>query len=250
MTLSNERCVYITSAGAYLPGKPVGNDEIEDYLGLMGSKSGHLRKRMLASNGIETRYDALDKNGSTVELNQDLAAKAVLRALDGGARWIARAASNVSIDRFPMRSTFIEHAAHEHKDYQMIERDYCALGGTMEEMTETPENVGSEAISSLLFHHASQPDPVDLLGAMFVIEGLGKRKAAEWAARLRKALRLRDDQVSFLSYHGRNDEVHFDKLRNAIASAFVDRTAVERIVKTAKVTARLYVLQLEELDHF
>jgi 3-oxoacyl-[acyl-carrier-protein] synthase-3 len=167
-----------------------------------------------------------------------------------GARWIARAASNVSIDRFPMRSAFIEHAADEHKDYQMIERDYCALGGTMEEMTSTPKNVGSEALSSFMFHHASQPDPVDLLGAMFVIEGLGKRKAAEWAARLRKALRLRDDQVSFLSYHGRNDDVHFDKLRNAIASAFVDRTAAERIVKTAKVTARLYVLQLEELDHF
>jgi hypothetical protein len=79
---------------------------------------------------------------------------------------------------------------------------------------------------------------------------LAKRKAAEWAARLRKALRLRDDQVSFLSYHGRNDEVHFDKLENAIQSAFFDRRAVERIVKTAIVTARLYVLQLEELDHF
>ena len=117
-------------------------------------------------------------------------------------------------------------------------------------MTSTPKNVGSEALCSFMFHHASQPDPVDLLGAMFVIEGLGKRKAAGWAARLRKALHLRDDQVSFVSYHGRNDEVHFDKLRNAIASALVDRTAVERIVKTAKVTARLYVLQLEELDHF
>jgi hypothetical protein len=39
-----------------------------------------------------------------------------------GARWIARAASNVSIDWFPMRSAFLLHAADEHKDYQMIER--------------------------------------------------------------------------------------------------------------------------------
>jgi 3-oxoacyl-[acyl-carrier-protein] synthase III len=29
----------------------------------------------------------------------------------------------------------------------------------------------------------------------------------------------------------------------------VDRPAAERIVKTAKVVARLYALQLEELDH-
>lgn len=166
-----------------------------------------------------------------------------------GARWIARAASNVSIELFEFRSMFIQHAGEEHKDYQMIERDYVAVGGPIEEILTQPKNVGSEALSSFMFHHASQPDPIDLLGAMFVIEGLGTRKAGEWADKLKAKLKLTDKQVSFLRYHGKNDDDHFEKLRGTIRSGIIDQRMAERIVKTAKVTARLYALQLEELDN-
>lgn len=112
-----------------------------------------------------------------------------------------------------------------------------------------PKNVGSEALSSFMFHHASQPDPIDLLGAMFVIEGLGTKKAGQWADKLKAKLGLTDKQVSFLRYHGKNDDDHFDKLRGTIRSGIIDMTMAERIVKTAKVTSRLYALQLEELDN-
>lgn len=166
-----------------------------------------------------------------------------------GARWIARAASNVSIELFEFRSMFIQHAGDEHKDYQMIERDYVAVGGALEEILTQPKNVGSEALSSFMFHHASQPDPIDLLGAMFVIEGLGTKKAGEWADKLKQKLGLTDKQVSFLRYHGKNDDDHFDRLRATIRSGIIDKKMAERIVKTAKVTARLYALQLEELDN-
>ncbi len=57
------------------------------------------------------------------------------------------------------------------------------------------------ALSAFVFHRAGLPDPVDLLGAMFVIEGLGKQKTAHWADRLQQSLGLRDDQLSFLRYH-------------------------------------------------
>jgi 3-oxoacyl-[acyl-carrier-protein] synthase-3 len=166
-----------------------------------------------------------------------------------GARWIARAASNVSIELFEFRSMFIEHAGDEHRDYQMLERDFCSVGGTMDEIRAQPKNVGSEALSSFMFHHASQPDPLDLLGAMFVIEGLGTAKANEWADKLQEALGLEKKQVSFLAYHGKNDDNHFDKLRQAISSGVIDQQVAGRIVKTAKVVARLYALQLEEIDN-
>jgi 3-oxoacyl-[acyl-carrier-protein] synthase-3 len=167
-----------------------------------------------------------------------------------GARWIARAASNVSIELFPIRSMFISHAGDEHRDFQMLERDYCALGGSLEEITGTPKNVGSEALSAFMFHRASQPDPLDLLGAMFVIEGLGRLKAGQWAEALKSQLGLADGQVSFLQYHGQNDDHHFDRLREVLASGVVTGEVAPRIVKTARVVARLYALQLEELDHF
>ena len=74
-------------------------------------------------------------------------------------------------------------------------------------------------------------------------------KALRWAELLQARLGLGDDQVRFLRYHGANDDDHFELLRQVLRSPVVDRPAAERIVKTAKVVARLYALQLEELDH-
>jgi 3-oxoacyl-[acyl-carrier-protein] synthase-3 len=170
------------------------------------------------------------------------------QVMEGG-RWIALAASSMSIELFPVRSLLIGHAAEEHTDYQMIERDYCSVGGTMSELTSQPKNVGSEAFSAFMFHQASRPDPLDLFGAMFIIEGLGSAKAAGWAKQIKDALGLDDAQVSFLAYHGLNDDAHYEKLRMILSHPLIDQPLAERLVKTAKVVARLYVLQLEELGN-
>ncbi len=55
--------------------------------------------------------------------------------------------------------------------------------------------------------------------------------------------------INFLTYHGSNDDNHFDKLREVVSSGLITREIGKRIVKTAKVTARLYALQLEEIDN-
>jgi 3-oxoacyl-[acyl-carrier-protein] synthase III len=165
-----------------------------------------------------------------------------------GGRWIARAASNFSVELFDLRSAAIHHAAEEHRDFRMLEHDYVAAGGRIEEIQSSDKNVGSEALSGYLFHQASLPDPIDLLGAMFVIEGLGTAKVAGWAARLRDTLGLAPEQVTFLSYHGDADDEHFEILRQILRSDLVDRAASRRIVRTATVVARLYALQLEAID--
>jgi len=170
------------------------------------------------------------------------------QVVDGG-RWISLAAANFSAELFWLRRAAIQHAADEHCDFQMLERDFAAVGGDPWEMASTPANIGSAALSAFVFHRAGLPDPVDLLGAMFVIEGLGTRKAAGWADRLQVRLGLADDQVSFLRYHAAGDDEHFGVLRAALRSGAFDSSAVTRIVKTARVVARLYALQLEELDH-
>jgi 3-oxoacyl-[acyl-carrier-protein] synthase-3 len=165
-----------------------------------------------------------------------------------GGRWIARAASNFSVELFELRSAAIHHAAEEHRDFRMLERDYVAAGGALADIQSGHKNVGSEALSGYLFHQASLPDPIDLLGAMFIIEGLGTAKVAGWARRLRDTLGLTDEQVTFLTYHGQNDDEHFEILRQILRSDHVDRAAGERIIRTATVVARLYVMQLEAVD--
>ncbi len=170
------------------------------------------------------------------------------QVVDGG-RWISLAAANFSVELFWLRSAAVRHAADEHRDYQLLERDFAAVGGDPRVMAATSANIGSCALSAFVFHRAGLPDPVDLLGAMFVIEGLGVRKAAGWASRLSEGLGLREDQLSFLRYHASGDSEHLGLLTAALRSGSLDDAAMTRIVKTARVTARLYALQLEELDH-
>lgn len=163
-----------------------------------------------------------------------------------GGRWIARAASSFSEDLFEFRSAAIHHAAEEHLDYQMLERDYVSVGGRAAEIRNARKNAGSEALSAYMFQQASQPDPVDLLGAMFVIEGLGNRLALGWAEALQARLGLRANQVSFLRYHGEADEEHLAALPDLLRR--LDQRQAERVVRTAEVVARLYAFQLEEVD--
>ncbi len=175
--------------------------------------------------------------------------KALLRNLRPqvveGARWIARAASHAT--DFSLRSMLISHARDEHRDFQMLERDYVAVGGSLDEIASAQQNLGSEALSAYIFHRASQENPVDLLGSIFVIEGLGNRLAGPWAQTIRETLSLTKEQVSFLSYHAANDESHINKLDALLNADWITPAIGDRIVKTAKTTARLYRLQLEEI---
>jgi 3-oxoacyl-[acyl-carrier-protein] synthase-3 len=75
------KTAFVTSAGAYLPGEPVTNEQIEQRLGLVGNKASRLRRRILESNGILTRHYAIDAEGQPTHLNEELAAAAVKNAL-------------------------------------------------------------------------------------------------------------------------------------------------------------------------
>lgn len=166
-----------------------------------------------------------------------------------GSRWISRAASNLSPRHEELRSLFVRHAAAEHRDFLLLERDYAATGGDMDAMYATPKNIGSEALSAFMYQAASKPDPIGMLGAMFVIEGLGQRLASPWAAAIKAQLGVGDDCVRFLSYHGENDDDHLAMFDRALGMAVTDGAIATDVVRHARIVARLYRLQLEELDH-
>ena len=165
-----------------------------------------------------------------------------------GSPWISRAASNFDIEHFTLRAAAIKHAEEEHRDYLMLERDYVAVGGSLEELRAGRKNLGSEALSGYMFTYADRPNPVGLLGAMFIIEGLGAKRAAGWAARFQDVLGLADSQVHFMRYHEVADGNHTGDLEAILTSGIVDAAAADEIVRCAQVVARLYALQLEELD--
>jgi hypothetical protein len=165
-----------------------------------------------------------------------------------GSLWISRAASNFDVEHFELRTAAIRHAEEEHRDYLMLERDYVAIGGDLDELRAGRKNIGSEALSGYMFHYADQPNPVGLLGAMFIIEGLGAQRAAGWATRFQEVLGLADNQVHFMRYHHDADGDHTAALNAILTSGTIDEAGQNDIVRCAEVVARLYALQLEELD--
>lgn len=74
--------VYITKASKFLPNDPIGNDEMEDYLGMVDGKPSKARRVILRRNGIKQRYYALDKNGKVTHTNVQMAANAVKGLFD------------------------------------------------------------------------------------------------------------------------------------------------------------------------
>ncbi|MES2588081.1 MAG: beta-ketoacyl-ACP synthase III [Bacteroidota bacterium] len=167
-----------------------------------------------------------------------------------GSQWISRAASNIDIDLFELRSAFIKHTAAEHKDYQILEKNYVNLGEDINTILTGEKNIGSLALSSFMFQQASKSNPIDLLGSMFIIEGIGKRLSADWGELMKEQLNLNANQVSFFTYHGEADENHFKNLEQALNHPRLDFELAKRIVKTAKTTAKLYKMQLEELGNY
>jgi 3-oxoacyl-[acyl-carrier-protein] synthase-3 len=184
----------------------------------------------------------IESGTATIEDYQRLLLNLRQQVIEGG-RWISRAASNFGNEEF--RSAAIRHAVAEHRDYKLLERDYVATGGDLADIRSASKNIGSEALSAFMFQQASRPDPVDLLGAMFVIEGLGSRLALGWAQRLQAQLGLADDQTMFLRYHGEADEEHIAELTGLLNLLTPEQEAT--VVRTAEVVARLYALQVEEM---
>ena len=125
-----------------------------------------------------------------------------------GSRWITRTASSFDRNHAEIRSTVISHAVDEHRDYEILEKDYVASGGRLEDILGLERNVGSEALHGFLMYRASRTNPVDLLGAMWIIEGLGEKMARSWAERIHELTGLGEDSTRFMTYHGHNDGDH------------------------------------------
>ena len=75
------RDVFITSLGKFLPGEPISNDQMEEYLGKVRGRPSRARSRVLSQNGITQRYYAIDKEQRSLFRNWELAVNAIKDAL-------------------------------------------------------------------------------------------------------------------------------------------------------------------------
>lgn len=79
--------VYINHVAAFLPNAPIANEAMETVLGQVGDVPSKVRRLILRSNRIKTRYYAIDpQSGATTHSNAELTAAAVRRLETRGSR--------------------------------------------------------------------------------------------------------------------------------------------------------------------
>ncbi len=70
--------VYINNIAAFLPNDPVANDAMESVLGQVGARPSRVRRLILRSNNIKSRYYAINpETGATTHNNAELTAAAI-----------------------------------------------------------------------------------------------------------------------------------------------------------------------------
>ena len=82
--------VYLESAGYFMPGDPVPNERMDDFIAPLNRMSERIKRRILAENGIRTRHYAIDAEGTTRHTNAQMAAGAIRDCLRRGGAELSR----------------------------------------------------------------------------------------------------------------------------------------------------------------
>lgn len=164
-----------------------------------------------------------------------------------GSKWMRAAVSSMT-DTYSALSDLIElHATDEQNDFMVLYNDYVAAGGE-KALDDLRRNPGGNALNAYLHSLAATPDPVGLLGAIYVIEGTGQRIIPALLPLLRKQLDLPAQAFRFLEYHGENDEHHLSRWLTAVEIVLaIEPASADAIIKTAQRTAQLYQMQFDHI---
>lgn len=165
-----------------------------------------------------------------------------------GSVWMRRALEQLREPYLELRSLIEAHARDEQDDYMILWDDYKSAGGTASHLEALQRNAGGEALNAFMMARAQDINPVDLLGAIYIIEGTGQRVIPQLLPQLRAQLGLPEKAFRFLRYHGSNDEAHLERWLRAVEMVLAhdrDGRAHAAIVRTARAVAELYLMQFE-----
>lgn len=169
-----------------------------------------------------------------------------------GSKWMREGAASLSSPFEDLAALIQLHASEEQNDFATLFDDYRRAGGQVENMDDLRRNAGGEALNSYMHALAATPNPIGLLGAIYIIEGTGQRIIPALLPLIKGSLKaLPHDVFKFLEYHGENDEHHLERWLMAVEMVLqrdTDGSYARAIVDTAQRTAQLYLMQFEHLQ--
>jgi len=160
-----------------------------------------------------------------------------------GARWMRSAIAHLPPALAPLAEIVGRHAGEEQDDWRILHRDYLAAGGSQADPDRLRRNAGAEALNAYLHRLATGPQAAALLGAMYIIEGTGRRIVPALLPKVERQLGEASHAVRFLEYHGRNDVEHLRRWADAVGIAIAgDPALATRILEVAGDVATLYAM--------
>lgn len=167
-----------------------------------------------------------------------------------GSKWMREGAASVQAPYEALSGLIETHAGDEQDDYMILFDDYRKAGGEIGDIDALRRNPGGEALNSYLHALAATPNPLGLLGAIYIIEGTGQRIIPALLPLMKASLDLPADAFRFLEYHGENDTHHLARWLRAVEIVFehdADGHGARAIIDTARRTAELYLMQFDHL---
>ena len=167
-----------------------------------------------------------------------------------GSKWMREGAASLGQPYEALASLIGVHAREEQDDFMILFKDYRKAGGSVADIDALRRNPGGEALNAYLHGLAATPNPIGLLGAIYIIEGTGQRIVPALLPLIKAGVRLRPEALRFLEYHGHNDENHLNRWLAAVEMAMAldeEGGAARRIIDTARHTAALYLMQFEHV---
>ena len=171
-----------------------------------------------------------------------------------GSLWMREGAASLRAPYQTLAALIGVHAGEEQNDFKILFDDYRKAGGAVSDLDRLKRNPGGEALNAFLHGLAATPDPLGLLGAIYIIEGTGQRIVPALLPLIKAGLRVAPgrevppDAFRFLEYHGHNDENHLQRWLAAVEMVLAfgeSGVAARQIVDTARRTAALYLMQFE-----
>jgi thiaminase len=162
-------------------------------------------------------------------------------------RFLAAAAANMPDEKDAIRTRFLHHAIEEDGHHKFALKDLRNLGYPDTFALDSYPLAGTCAIVSYHYYLAFIDNPIGMLGAVVVFEGLAEAFAGTISDMLQQKQNLPLGAVSFLHTHGKFDIDHMKEARQVLNELVTEEKDKQDIIEVAKKMYRYYSMNFDEI---
>jgi len=161
-------------------------------------------------------------------------------------RFLSAVVSNLPDEKDEIRTRFMHHAIEEDGHHKFTLKDIVNLGYPIEFITESQPLCGTTAIVSYHYFIAHYGNPISMMGAVIVFEGVAEEFAGELSDSIREQHDLPLNAVTFLHTHGKFDVDHMEEARKVMNTLINDDKDKKEIIEVANKMYRFLKMNFDD----